>query len=199
LLHSIKDIADIQIGYQVRAGLSFNPSGAYQVIQAKDIDEENDHALNLGSLQRINASKNLDPYAVENGNLIFLSRGRRRSATVVRGLQPSMPPTIALYYFFIIRIRHPLVRPGFLAWAINETNAREYLASVSRGTGIPFVTKEDFARLDIRIPSIRDQEAISRIHELSVRESRLLRSLEQKRSELRRNTCLAIYGKQDNR
>lgn len=195
-MRSIKDIADVQLGYQVRAGLIFEPEGAYQVIQAKDIDEENDHALKADNLQRINTGKPLSSYLVDNGSLIFLSRGRRRSATVVRGLLPGSPPTVALYYFYIIRLADSSILPDFLAWIINESEAREYLASVSRGTGIPYVAKEDFVKLEFKVPPLVVQEAIVHIHHLSLREGQLLRSLGEKRLELRRKACSAIYAKE---
>ena len=165
-----------------------SPAGGYWAVQAKDIDESNDHVLNLRSLERIDSPRDLSSYTIQNGDVLFLARGRRRSATLVEGL-PALPPAIALYYFFIVRIKVAYLHPAFLVWVINEVEAQSYLERVSSSTGMPFVTKQLFGALELEVPSLERQSEIVRLYRLSRRESMLLRSLEEKRSQLARSVC----------
>lgn len=189
----IQELVDIRTGYQPREGSGANPLGEYLTIQVKDIDSSNDHVLMPNNLDRIAASRDLSPYVVLNGDVLFLARGRRRFATLVEGLPGSLV-TIAFYYFFILRLRVGYVDPAFLAWVINEAKAQSYLERVSSSTGMPFVTKQLFGALEIRLPSLEKQHEIVRLHRLARRESFLLRKLEEKRSALTRLMCLRLYG-----
>lgn len=189
----IRELLEIQIGYQCRDNSEISQEGTYHLIQAKDVDSELGHDLVVPSLDLIKPARNPAPYIVENGDLLFLARGRRRSATLVEGL-PSDRPSIAMYYFFILRPKSNSINPGFVAWIINQGPAKDYLANVAGGTTIPFVTKQAFSALEIDLPGLEVQEYISRMYRLSMREMQLLRHLEQKRMELVRSACLELYG-----
>lgn len=185
----IKDIADIQIGYQFREKPDMASDSTHQFIQAKDIDRSNDHSLDVSTLYHVTPKRNAGKYKVNNGDVIFLSKGRRNYATLVEGLQRNIK-TIVAGYFFILRLKTDGILPKYLAWAINQPPAQNYLQTVSRGSGMPFIPKDAFASLEIDIPAIKTQELILKLHELSLRERALLKRLEQKRNELIRGICL---------
>lgn len=188
----IRELMEIQIGYQCRDSSEISQEGTCYLVQAKDVESELGHELIVSSLDLVKPARNPSPYIVRNGDLLFLARGRRRSATIVEGL-PSDRPSLAMYYFFILRPRGELTNPGFLAWMINQGPAKDYLASVASGTTIPFVTKQAFSALEIDLPGSEMQDCISRLYRLSMREVRLLRRLEQTRVELVRSACLELY------
>ncbi|HKV12839.1 MAG TPA: restriction endonuclease subunit S [Thermoanaerobaculia bacterium] len=193
---AVEELANIQTGYQPREGFEPSPEGTHLAIQAKDIDNENDHVLVVSHLDKIVATRDFSPYVVNNGEVLFLARGRRRSATLVEGL-PAAIPAIAWYYFFILRLKTELVDPAFLAWVINEAEAQDYLEKVATGTGIPFVTKQFFGALKIELPPLEIQAQIIRLHRLGRRESFLRRQLERKRSELVRSVCRMLHHGQE--
>lgn len=186
----IRDIADVQIGYQFRERPDTRSEGTHWLIQAKDIDRFWSQRLKPGDLNRVTPRRDAGDYLVRNGDVIFLSRGRRNCATWVQGL-PEDAPAIAAGHFFILRPFGETILPQYLAWAINQPPAQAYLASLSRGSNIPFITKDAFASLEIDVPSVQTQECIVSAAELSLREGELLKRLEQKRAELVRGICLA--------
>lgn len=192
----IRELMEIQIGYQCRDNSEISQEGTHYLVQAKDVDSELGYDLVAPSLNLIKPARNPAPYIVGNGDLLFLARGRRRSATLIEGLPPDRP-SIAMYYFFILRPKSNLINPGFVAWIINQGPAKDYLASVAGGTTIPFVTKQAFSALEIDLPGLEVQEYISRMYRLSMREMRLLRHLEQNRMELVRSACLELYGQSE--
>jgi len=200
----IDKLVDIQIGYQFRERLTMGSHGTHQVIQVKDIDELNDHRLVASSLYRATPKTDTGKYEVTNGDVVFLSKGRRNSATLIEGLAQDLPllhpdgrqetvrmPTIVAGYFFILRPLIDNLSPDYLAWAINAPPAQTYLRSVASGSAMPFIPKQAFAELEIDVPPTDRQRLIVELHRLARRESVLLRQLEQKRSELTAAICVA--------
>lgn len=184
----ISDIAEIQIGYQFREKIDQAADGTHQVIQVKDIDELRDHQLIPSSLYRVTPDRDSSKYEVSNGDVIFLSKGRRNYATHIAGLFDMK--TIVPGYFFILKIKNSGILPEFLTWSINQHPAQSYLQTVTRGTGIPFIRKDDFSELTIHIPNLDIQRKIVELHKLSLKESALLHQLRMRREELIRTICI---------
>lgn len=190
---SIKQLADVRTGYQVREGLKTIAEGSHFLVQAKDIDAENGHVLRTDRLERITPTRDPAPYTLRERDVLFMSRGRRRSATLVQGLPPSAD-TLAPYYFFVLRIKEDVVDPGFLAWAINEPESQRYLEKVaSGGVGMPFVAKQSFLELTINLPPVEVQRKISRLHNLGCLEWSLLQELQIERRRLIDLACQLLY------
>ena len=105
----IKKIADIQIGYQFRERMNLTSIGTYQVIQAKDISESFGHRLDVSNLYRVTPPKIDNKYLVRNGDVIFLSKGRRNYATFIKCLTAGIK-TVAAGYFLIIRPNEPVAQ-----------------------------------------------------------------------------------------
>ena len=185
----IKKVTDFQMGYQFREKLATSSTGDYRVIQAKDISQAFDHRLDLSNLHRVMPKRDAEKYRVKNGDVIFLSKGRRNYATLISKLSPDLK-TIVAGYFFVIRPKTQVVIPEYIAWIINQPPAQSYLKSVSRGSGMPFIPKTAFANLEIPIPSIDVQKQIVKLYELSFQESILLKQLEEKRSKLISKICI---------
>jgi len=184
----IKDIASIQIGCQFRKGVQADLFGTHWVIQVRDIDRHDRYRLDLSGLQRATPKADPSRYLVRNGDVLFLSKGRRNSATLVEQL-PGGHDFIAAGYFFIVRPDTSRVRPDYLAWTINGPNCRAYLRSVARGSSMPFVPKDAFANMKIDLPDLMTQWKIVKVYELAARESHLLAELRQKRIELIQGFC----------
>lgn len=199
----IDDLVDIQLGYQFRERLTMASDGTHQVIQVKDIDQFNDHRLVPSSLYRVTPKRDAEKYVVTNGDVLFLSKGRRNSATLVDGLVENMPwirpdgtqgtvhmPAIAAGYFFILRPRTDNLLPDYLAWAINAPPAQAYLQSVAGGSAMPFVTKQAFADLEIDVPSLERQRIIVELHRLARREHNLYGRLAELKASLIAEICV---------
>jgi hypothetical protein len=188
----IKQLADVRTGYQVREGLKTLAEGTHFLVQAKDIDAENGHVLRTDCLERITPTRDPEPYTLRKGDVLFMSRGRRRSATLVDRLPPTAG-TLAPYYFFILRLKTEDVDPSFLAWAINEPTAQRYLETMARGTTIPFVAKQSFLELEINLPRLEVQRNIGDLHRLGCLEGSLLRELQSERRRFIESACQLLY------
>ena len=186
----IRDIAGVQSGFQFRKKLEPGPAGSHWVIQIKDIDAGHGHQLDAGSLWRVSPRRDAAKDLLREGDVLYLGKGRRNYATPILSLPAGAEGTIAAGYFFVLRLTRDDIRPDYLAWYINQPAAQQYLAEYFRGTGIPFIRQDDFARLEVRIPPLVVQERIVRLHELALREGQLLARLRQKRARLIHGICM---------
>ncbi|MFO0839586.1 MAG: restriction endonuclease subunit S [Phycisphaerae bacterium] len=192
----IDELVDIQLGYQFRERLTMASDGTHQVIQVKDINQYADHQLVPSNLYRVTPVRDAEKYVVRNGDVLFLSKGRRNSATLVEELSDSVP-AIAAGYFFILRPQTGNLRSDYLAWAINAPPAQAFLQSVASGSAMPFVTRPAFESLEIDVPSLDRQRAIVELHRLARREHSLYGRLAELKSNLITELCLAAAKKRD--
>jgi len=185
----IKELANIQIGYQFREKLDISTNGNYQVIQAKDINRSENHRLDPTNLYRVTPKREAEKYEATNEDVIFLSKGRRNYATFIEDL-PSGSQTIVAGYFFILRAKTQTIIPEYLAWSINQPLSQAYLQRVARGSGMPFIPKDAFSNLEINVPPVKIQKLIIKLNELSLKETQLLNVIKNKRNELLQGICL---------
>jgi restriction endonuclease S subunit len=92
-------------------------------------------------------------------------------------------PAVCSPHFFVLRIRGGAVEPRFLAWQINQAPAQEYLQREATGSHILNIRREVVERLEIAIPSLARQAAISAFAEGATREKRLLSALIENRQQ----------------
>jgi restriction endonuclease S subunit len=181
----LRQLVQVQIGYQARRGIEPDAKGVCQVIQIKDLDDQG--CLRTDGLYRITPESNYVRYQVNKGDVLFLSRGKRNFATPV---SVSLGNTIAAGYFFILKLNSSTVLPDYLAWYINSAPAQQFVKNVARGTHMPVVPKSAFEDLEVDVPTLRTQQTIVALDKLSKKERSLLQKLEQRRSELVRASCL---------
>jgi restriction endonuclease S subunit len=183
----LKQLAQFQIGYQPRGRIEPDPQGVCQIIQIKDLDDQG--SLRTESLYRVTPEvSNYARYNVNQGDVLFLSRGNRNLATPV---DVSLVNTIAAGYFFILKLNSAIVLPEYLAWYINSTPAQQYIQNVARrGSHMLVVPKSALEDLEVDVPTLRTQQTIVALDKLSKKERSLLRKLEGRRNELIRALCL---------
>ena len=178
----IADIAEVRSGYQFREKVEHDPNGSVPVIQIKDLTS--DFQLQTHDLIRVSMPK-FEPYRVKEGDVLFLARGHRLGATAVN--EP-LKGTIATGYFFIIQ-PSSRVRPGYLAWAINQKGFQDRMRPLVRGSHIPLITKGDFEELTLDVPPLETQQLIEAIDSLHRNENALMQLIQQKRSQLIDAVC----------
>ena len=175
----IKDLAELQIGFQFRRKVDPDPESPYRVIQIKDFDENG--RLIPEAIERYPVDGSPSRYILRPGDVLYLSRGLRQFAYPVT---EDLADTLASGYFFILRrLKHVL--PEYLAWAINQPPTQQKLHTAARqGSHMPYVSREAFEALEIDAPVLEVQEKIVKLHELSRHEQDLMRRIAARRAVL---------------
>ncbi len=182
----LKDIVDIQIGYQHSRKIVPVLDGTNHIIQIKDINEN--HTINFEGFLKIQPDRSVERYLVHKGNVLFLCRGQRNFAIPVL---LELKDTIAAGHFFILAFDNSKILPKYLAWYINQTPAQRYLQHMAkRGTHMPIIGKSEFEQMTIHVPTLKTQKNIIALNELQKKEHRLVQEILQKRSRLIQAVCL---------
>jgi hypothetical protein len=180
----IQDLATIQTGYQFRGRIEPVKEGTHHVIQPKDIDNEG--RLCVEGLDRVTPKRAVDAFLVRPGDVLFLSRGYRPVAVTVT--EP-MEDAFVSSFFFLVRPNEKLVRPRYLAWAVNVP-LRSHMATLMQGTHVPQVSIADFSELPVDLPSLDVQDQIVTVDDLARKELRLSEQLARRRADLVRMACV---------
>lgn len=187
----IKDVAEIQIGYQFRGRIETDPKGTYKVIQIRDFDEFQN--LRVTDLYKVTLKYDAERYMVNKGDILFLARGHRNYAIPIKD---SLEDTIAASYFFILRLKNKNILPEYLAWFIKQVPAQAYLHNIARrGTHMPMVPKSVFENMPVDIPDIKTQKTIIELDNLLEKERSLLSQLQEKRTQFVKAVCLKAIKK----
>jgi restriction endonuclease S subunit len=182
----IKDITDIQLGYQFRKKIEPVDVGTHQVIQIRDFDDE--QVLHTEDLYAVNLDKKAERFLLKKGDVLFLARGHKNWAAAI---SEELDNTVAVSHFFILRIKTENLMPEYLAWYINQTKAQEYLHNVARrGSHMPLVTKSGFESLEIDIPDMSAQSRIVELNRLLIKERVLSNKLQKQRELYINHICL---------
>lgn len=170
-------------GYQFRDRIEPSAGGNVAVLQVKDLKDGGE--VRREDLALIRIEKDIEPYSVKPGDVLFLSRGQRLFATALADPPHNM---IVPNYFYILRPR-AVVLAGYLAWFINSPKAQTQLRLVHTGSHMPMVSKSDFLQLEIDLPPLGMQRTIVALDELSRREQRLSDELLSKKRNLIEQVC----------
>lgn len=164
------------MGYPFRSRLESDPKGDISVIQMKDIDDHN--RLDTSHLTPVHL-RNINPaHLVNPGDLIFRSRGRVNTASLV---SHPLDKTVVAAPLFRIRPATDKVLPAYLAWYINQPQAQAYLERQASGTISRMIHKKTVSEMAIELPPLERQHQVARLAALAGREQELLQRLAEKR------------------
>lgn len=169
-------LATISMGQTFRSRLERDQAGDVRVVQMRDLTAEN--TVNAMTLVQISLDSVSDHHQLQEGDIIFRSRGVTNTAAFVDqdiGLATLAAPLIR------IRITVNNLIPEYLVWYLNQPVAQAYLLSHQEGTAQKKISKHALEELDVQLPPLATQEKIIELDALARREHRLRVMLAEKR------------------
>lgn len=174
---SLRDIAEIRMGYTFRGSLKEASSGNTAIIQMKDASP--DGILQTESFARTELSQLSEHYFLRPGDLIFRSRGLQNTTAMI---EQELERTICIAPLMFIRLLPQTpVLPGYLHWYINLASTQAKMSAYARGTTIRMIPAESMEGLEIILPSLERQHKIVAATELN----RQIQALEARLAEKR--------------
>lgn len=175
----LADIAEVRMGYSFRSRLEADAEGDVAVIQMKDIDDAN--LLHPEGLARIYMPDLKDRHLVQEGDLLFRSRGVTNSVALVGGC---LGRAVLAAPMLLIRPRTEIVEPAYLQWFINHPATQAALAGLAAGTAVKMIGKGVLDGLEVALPPLERQRLIVEVAQLSSREADLMQELRGRRKAL---------------
>lgn len=167
------------MGYSFRSRLETDAGGDVAVIQMKDIDDAN--LLHPEGLARVQMPDLKDRHLVQEGDLLFRSRGVTNSAALVGG---GLGRAVLAAPMLLIRPKTEVVEPAYLQWFINHPATQAVLAGQAAGTAVKMIGKRVLDDLQVVLPPLEKQRLIVEVARLASREVALLEELRRRRKAL---------------
>lgn len=173
----LSQIAEIRMGYPFRSRLEHDPAGDIAVIQMKDIDESN--LLHVEETVRLTLPNVKRHHLVQEGDVLFRSRGRTNSAALVVG---KVAPAVLAAPMLLIRPKGVL--PAYLHWFINLPMTQTLLGGRAEGTSVRMVGKAALEALPVPLPPPPKQMGVVELAALAAQEQHLMSQIAAKRRTL---------------
>lgn len=175
----LMEIAEVRMGYTFRSRLEPEMDGDVAVIQMKDIDDSN--LLHPEGLVRIQMPELKDRHLVQEGDLMFRSRGMWNTAALVAG---NLGRSVLAAPMMLIRPDTERVQSAYLLWFINQPSIQKVLSVQSAGTAVKMISKAALEQLEVSVPPLKTQQSIVEIGRLATLEAQLATKLMARRKVL---------------
>lgn len=177
----LREVADVQLGLTLRGADAsrHHDAGTHQLVRIGDISEDGAiriTEINLVRLDEATAGRS----ELRAGDVLVAARGTRMTAALFDGSFTA----IAGSQFCIIRPHAEYLLPAYLRWFLNLPSTQESLVARARGSYVRSLPAGALAELEVLIPPPAHQRAITKIHELRLREKNLMATLASRRAVL---------------
>jgi restriction endonuclease S subunit len=191
---TIRTLAEIQLGYQLRKKPEAAEAGGILLIQLRDINKDRTALEFSADTVRFNPERGIEKQLLTEGDVLFMAKGSKPFACTVRNLPG---PAVANGMFFILRPDTQRVAPEYLAWALNRDEAVRALMNAS-GTGVtmPVIRRSVLEEFTITLPPLEIQQRIGELNRLAEEEQELLKGLAEQKEKLIRAICEEISNKE---
>lgn len=186
----IEECAEVLPGLSLKARAEHEPKGTHQVIQVKYLKEgvpyiydDKEHKL------RIKADKKMDRYKVYPGDVLFISRGIRNEAIIVKEVPEN---TVASSSLYIIRGKKG-VETGYLAWVLGQPKIRSKIDQARTGAGTPLVQRTELMEMTIPLPDIETQRKIAKLNDLMAQERQILDQINEQTKSLHQSISMQLF------
>lgn len=169
------EISQIESGLilsRKRARNEFELEKKYKILSLNNIEPHGD--FNEAELELFPSNEVLDEHYFTQVGEILLRLNEPFTSVCIQEHQAGV---LIPSYFVSIEITHEEYLPEYVSWYLNTSNVkREFFRSQS-GTITPNINQKIIRKLQIPKLSLTDQENITQLHQLYLRERRLLNDL----------------------
>ena len=183
---TIRNLVQIQLGYQFRSKPEGDEHGSVKLIQVKDILPDRSGILSDKAL-RFEPDRDPTKQLLQEGDVLFMGKGSAPFVCTVRGLTGS---TVAGGMFFILRPDTQRVLPDYLAWVLNDKRTLEKLM-IACGTGVamPVIRRKELEKVQVSLPPLELQKKISELLKMKAQEQDLMKELAEQKEILTEGLC----------
>jgi len=167
----LDNLAQIRSGYPFRGSVRHDPSGNIRVLQIRDLRQA--ETLNAEALSQVMAPHKHSVHLLQPNDIVMPARGDHRNAVSFTLTEPTIPSS----HLHTIRVTSPDVLPGYLCWALNQSEPQHAMRNQARGTAMPMLTRRSLGSIKIPVPTLTTQRRIVELHELWQRERTLTQQL----------------------
>jgi len=171
----LSQLADIVSGYTFRGSIENDPNGDIFVLQAKNI-QANQDIENISDFVTISNKSLRNPYFLEHNDILLVSRGSGVGSfrsTIFASDEKKVMPSSSVH---VIRIQDVTVLPKYVSLYFNSLDGQKALSQIVTGASyIQSILVKNLIDLEIPIPTIHTQKSIIALHENITDQERILK------------------------
>jgi len=170
---TIGDIAKLRAGCAYRGAESKLPPGEVAFVGYRNVDIET--GIDWAEVSRVSLDLKRDPQWLEDGDILFASRGMNTYAYPV--IAPPPKATCSPQFFVVTPKNLNTLSAEFLAWQINQAPAQSYLSRFADASTIRNIRRDVLAKMPIGIPPMERQHLIANYAKAARRAQQIHRAL----------------------
>jgi restriction endonuclease S subunit len=157
--YNLFEIADVFTGHTLREKVEHDPDGKFTLIQLKDLSFIPNVTIKHPPF-KISSKDVPKRQVLKKGDILLLTKGSTNKALLY---ERQFEPALAVSAFTVIRLHTDHLKPEFLAWYINSSEAQEYFNMHRAGTTTLNLSKKAIDELSIPSPSLEKQELMMKL------------------------------------
>lgn len=162
----MSDVVRVLPGFSVTGRMEHDPEGTHQLILTRHLTLGVPYEFREADTLRIATRRETARYEVEEGDVVFMSRGTRNLAWAIATVPDQ---TLVPVSFYLLRPQTE-VDSSYLAWYLNQGPTQDIITQIRTGAGTPLVQRSAFESLPVFLPPLAEQRHIARLGELMARE-----------------------------
>ncbi|UKM65472.1 restriction endonuclease subunit S [Flavobacteriaceae bacterium GSB9] len=177
MIKRIYEIADIQFGLYKKA----KSKGKQKYLLSSHFDDNFQPSDFDDSY--VDIADDMSKFLLGPNDVILAGKGNRIFAWAY---DPSFGPTVPSSLFFIIRTNPKEILGQYLAEYLNSDSVQYRLMNIGAGASITSIPKKELEQIEVVIPSIKQQNDISKLTDLMQKELELSEKLIELKATLKR-------------
>ena len=165
-----------------------------RIIQMRDLGRSSE-LRDSRSIVSVKMEPRHKHYFIEQGDLIFRSRGKTTTTKLVKH---SIPRTIFSAPLLRIRVHDKRVLPEYICWFMNTTLAQAFFHSRATGTAMVIINKSAIEDLEVPLPPIETQRKVAEFANLHEKEQDLMKQVADLKDKICHHTLMSLVKKIDN-
>ncbi len=174
---------------EISAGLYSRTHAGGDMFYLMARDYGHNYKLRTNLEPGITQNEKTSKHILNQGDMLFASKGHNFFAAVYKD---EVKPAIASSVFLVLRPKKNIINQDYLAWYLNHPDTQKTLASMSKGSTIPSLSKKTLSELTIPLPNLEIQQKIVEFEELRYKESQIKTRMNHLQKELIDNQLLNI-------
>ena len=182
----ISHFAEIILGYAFRGAIEVDLKGKASLIQAKNIIQDQ-NVVSTQDLTPISFESTRTSSFLEKKDILVVSRWTGIGSFRCAVSDIDQTNVIASSSLIIIRIKNTNVIPEYVSLYLNSSEGQSKIMSTVSGSYIQAISRKKFEDIEIPIPPLKNQIAISKLHS-NIREQERIYN---RKKELKQNILTA--------
>lgn len=177
------DIITLRAGYPWRGAIPPVSNGAVKAVQAKDISEIGELALENCVRTELTGKRDAD--WLRAGDVLLINKGGRNTAAYIDRDFADVTCTSSIYLLKAHKSWTEKLNMQFIAWQLNQAPLQAYFKRSSEGTLQVSLRRQVVEEVIVAIPDIRTQNLLANLYFASQQEHKTLtKMIENRRMQL---------------